>query len=45
MTLLKPGTIIYSDDKAGQGVMKQIKEKSTKAYDFVAVPDEKGDLT
>ena len=33
---------MYSDDKAGQGVMKQIKEKSTKPYDFVAVPDEKG---
>ena len=26
MTLLKPGTIVYSDDKAGQGVMKQIQE-------------------
>ena len=42
MTLLKPGTIVYSDDKAGQGVMKQIQAKSTKSYDFVAVPDEKG---
>ena len=42
VTLLKPGTIVYSDDKAGQGVMKQIQEKSTKSYDFVAVPDEKG---
>ena len=44
MTLLKPGTIVYSDDKAGQGVMKQMKEKSTKSYDFVAVPDEKGSI-
>ena len=44
MTLLKPGTIVYSDDKAGQGVMKQIQEKSTKSYDFVAVPDEKGSI-
>ena len=42
VTLLKPGTIVYSDDKAGQGVMKQIQEKSTKSYDYVAVPDEKG---
>ena len=42
VTLLKPGTIVYSDDKAGQGVMKQIREKSTKSYDYVAVPDEKG---
>ena len=44
VTLLKPGTIVYSDDKAGQGVMKQMKEKSTKSYDFVAVPDEKGSI-
>ena len=42
VTLLKPGTIVYSDDKAGQGVMKQIQEKSTKSYDYIAVPDEKG---
>ena len=44
VTLLKPGTIVYSDDKAGQGVMKQMQAKSTKSYDFVAVPDEKGSI-